>query len=94
MTVTYIHPRCGKHVPGGNSGGHCSKCHENFRGDASFDKHLVRHRENGSVRRITCQNPAEAVTPTGKPLDYWQDDKGIWHLGARGTGNWWGGEDD
>ena len=89
-----VHPKCGKTIPGGNSGGHCARCCESFRGDAAFDKHLIRHRENGTTTRMECQHPSTATTPTGKPLDYWQDDKGIWHLGARGTGAWWGATND
>jgi len=89
-----IHPQCGKTIPGGSSGGHCSVCCESFRGEAAFDKHFIRHREDGSTVRLECQDPATAVTPTGKPLEYWQDDKGIWHLGARGTGDWWGADDE
>lgn len=89
--MSAIHPKCGKRIPGGNSGGHCAKCCESFRGEAAFDKHLVRYRRNGSVYRIECQDLASAVTPSGKPLDYWQDDKGIWHLGPRPDGQtWWG----
>ena len=69
---------CGKALPGGNSGGHGAYCHESFRGTAAFDKHLIR-----TGARPIHQHPASAVTPSGKPLDYWQDDKGVWHLGPR-----------
>lgn len=76
--MTAIHPKCGKPVPGGNSGGHCAGCCESFRGATAFEKHLIR-----TSGRPIHQNPATAVTPSGKPLDYWQDDKGVWHLGPR-----------
>lgn len=77
--TTYIHPGCGKRVPGGESGAHCSSCHKSFRGAAAYDRHLLR----GPDGRLTHQDPATAVSPSGKPLDYWLDDKGIWHLGPR-----------
>lgn len=81
--ASYTCPRCNKVVPGGESGGHCAACHENFRGGAAFDKHFTRHLKNGATVKLECQNPAEAVSPTGKPLDYWLDEKGCWHLGPR-----------
>lgn len=76
--MTAIHPTCGKAIPGGNSGGHCAGCCESFRGAAAFEKHLIR-----TGGRPIHQDPAAAVTPNGKPLDYWQDDNGVWHLGPR-----------
>lgn len=51
--TTYIHPGCGKRVPGGESGGHCSACHESFRGAAAYDRHLLR----GPDGRLTHQDP-------------------------------------
>ena len=78
MIVTYTCPHCDKRIPGGESGGHCGICHESFRGGAAFDKHLIR-----TSGRPIHQHPANATTPKGKSLDYWQDEKGVWHLGPR-----------
>jgi hypothetical protein len=75
------HGPCGKEIPGGTSGGHCAKCHENFRGTAAFDNHL-RRRDDGSGRS-DCQHPAAAFKTNGQQHPYWQDDKGTWHYGAK-----------
>jgi hypothetical protein len=73
---------CRKPIPNGNSGGHCAKCHESFRGDAAFDNHLKRRPDGFS----DCAHPSEAIKPvTGEPHPYWQDDKDVWHYGARMT---------
>lgn len=75
-----VHPKCGKTIPGGNSGGHCAGCCESFRGDQAFDQHFRRHDDG----RIECIHPSEAVgAKTGKPKPYWQDERGIWHYGDR-----------
>lgn len=80
----YIHPPCGKTVPGGASGGHCAKCCLSFRGGAAFDRHMLRAEDGSYIH----QDPASAVTATGKPLDYWLDGKGLWHLGPRDDRRW------
>lgn len=75
------HSKCGREIPGGTSGGHCAKCCRSFRGTAAFDNHL-RRREDG---HSDCLDPATATKPkTGELHPYWEDDKGIWHYGARG----------
>ena len=76
--MTAIHPTCGKAVPGGNSGGHCAGCCESFRGTAAAGSWWM----GRPPVRIRCFSNA-AVTPNGKPLDYWRDYQGVWHLGPR-----------
>lgn len=77
------HHKCGREIPGGNSGGHCGKCCRSFRGDAAFDNHLKR-RNDGSGRS-DCMDPSAAYKENGKQHPYWQDDKGVWHYGPRIT---------
>lgn len=83
--MSAIHPSCGKAIPGGSSGGHCPSCHENFRGEAAYDRHFIRHVENGHTVSLTCRDMAEAVDSSGKPMLYWQDETAYraWHLGPR-----------
>lgn len=81
--MTYPCRDCRKTIPGGNSGGHCARCHESFRGDAAFDNHLAR--ANDGTGRSDCLHPANAYRDNGKQHPYWQDDHGVWHYGARMT---------
>lgn len=79
-----IHPPCRdcrKTIPNGSTGGHCAKCHESFRGDAAFDNHL-RRRDDGHA---DCQHPSNIEKANGGIHPYWQDDKGVWHYGAKMT---------
>ena len=76
---------CNNHVPviTGNRYGHCGACHLDFMGLTAFDKHRRGPFPNGRH----CIDPVTdtAITETGKPLaQWWQDDKGRWHEGARG----------
>ena len=73
------HPKCGRTIPGGNSGGHCAACCRDFRGEAAFDRHLARLPDG----RVSCTNPAAATDSKGRPRPYWQDERGAWHLGPR-----------
>lgn len=71
------------HIPAvtGERYGHCALCHLDFMGEAAFDK----HRRSGGAGRY-CINPAtdDATTRTGRPVaEWWQDEKGRWHEGAR-----------
>jgi hypothetical protein len=81
---------CRKPIPGGNSGGHCARCHESFRGTAAFDNHLAR-RDDGSGRS-DCVHPAWAVDANGRHRPYWQDAKGVWHHGGRRPANSYGAQ--
>ena len=78
------------HVPAltGERYGHCGVCHRDFMGLTAFDKHRTGPHDD---RR--CVDPAtdDRRTPTGRPIaDWWQDDRGRWHEGARGE--FWGAD--
>lgn len=82
--MTYPCRDCRKTIPGGNSGGHCAKCHESFRGDAAFDNHLIR-RNDGSGRSDCAPYLSRIPKANGGFHPYWQGDDGVWHYGARLT---------
>ena len=79
---------CTGHVPAvtGERYGHCGACHRDFMGLTAFEKH-----RRGTYDARRCVDPAsdEERTATGRPIaDWWQDDRGRWHEGARGA--FWG----
>ena len=79
---------CTGHVPAvtGERFGHCARCHLDFYGTAAFD----RHRRGPQSARV-CVDPVtdRARTKNGTLLaEWWRDDKGRWHDGAR-EGNPW-----
>lgn len=81
---------CTGHIPAvtGERFGHCAVCHRDFMGLGAFDKHRT-----GPYDARECVDPAtdDRRTPTGGPTaDWWQDDRGRWHEGARGE--FWGAE--
>lgn len=75
------HHKCGREIPGGETGGHCGNCCRSFRGLGAFDMHLAR-RDDGSGRS-DCIEPSEAVDGKGNPRPFWIDRLGIWHHGDR-----------
>lgn len=75
-----VDPRCGKRIPGGSTGGHCVRCHENFRG-AAFDRHLIRHSVKGHTVALECRDLVDGEE------SFWQDETiyRAWHWGQRDT---------
>lgn len=78
MTTT-THGACGKTWDQrGNKSGHCSGCHDTYYGITAFDAH--QRLEND---RIICSRPD--TTSKGRPIPWWQDNDGQWHMGERMT---------
>lgn len=75
-----MHPKCGKRYPSGNRAGHCAKCCETFIGLTAYDAHLSRD-SNGKYLHL---NPETLPTDDAKN-DWWSDEHGYWHKGARLT---------
>lgn len=67
------HGACGLFHPPGHTFGHCGGCHRTFKGASAFEGH--QRMING---RSLCLSPVDLP-------DYWEDDHGIWHRGAKLT---------
>ena len=79
MATKTTHGSCGKSwMQAGNMSGHCSACHETYYGVSAFDAH-----QRLVDDEIVCERPA--ANSKGKPIEWWADEDGQWHLGRRLT---------